>query len=284
MPNEYPTSAFFYNTDITVTEATSTATEPHSHDFLELAFVKEGAAIHVIGSTQTIIQNGDYFIVDYSKEHSYQSLQNGPLTIVNVLFRPSLIDKSLVYCRSFHTLLQHYLIKMDAEGLKIDPTNTVFSDDDGRVWSCIERLIDEHGKHLPGRIEMMRSTLIEILIRTMRKISDDGLDQDVVAFVQEAVTKNYLSPPTLNVLAKQTGYSAPYISLRFKEVTGIHFREYIAQVRMDEARRLLANTDKKIAEIAESVGYVDINSFYATFKKQEGVSPAVFRKQIRTEK
>lgn len=284
MKNEYPTSAFFYNADITVTVATSKTTEPHSHDFLELAYVKDGTAIHVIGNTQTIIQKGDYFIVDYGREHSYESLMDGPLTIVNVLFRPSLIDKSLVYCRSFHTLLQHYLIKMDAESLKIDPTNTVFSDDDGRIWTYIERLVDEHERRLPGRVEMMRSTLIEILITTMRKIADDGSDKDIVALMQEAVAKNYLSPPTLNVLAKQTGYSAPYLSLRFKEITGEHFRDYITHVRIDEARRLLANTDKKVAEVAESVGYVDVNSFYATFKKYEGVSPAAFRKQIRKEK
>ena len=282
--NEYPIFSYLRNSDINISIADDKNTLPHSQDFLELAYVKEGTAIHTIGSLQTIIQKGDYFIVDYGQEHSYQSLQDGPLTIVNVLFLPCLIDKSLVYCRSFHTLLQHYLIKMDAESLKIDPTRTVYSDDDGRVWLCIERLLDEHGKRLPGRIEMMRSTLIEILIRTMRKISDGGSDKDVVAFVQEAVTKNYLDPPTLSVLAKQTGYSAPYISLRFKEVTGIHFREYIARVRMDEARRLLANTDQKVAEIAENVGYVDVNSFYATFKKHEGVSPAAFRKQVRKEK
>lgn len=274
-------SNFFYNTDITVRICHSTTAPTHAHDFLELAYVKEGTAIHTIGSTQTIISTGDYFIVDYEQEHSYQSLQNSPLTIINVLFRPSLIDQSLVYCRSFHTLLRHYLIKMDAEYLKIDPTHTVFADDDQTIRKLIDKLLDEYEKRLPGRVEMMRSTLIEILIYTMRKIAEDGSDKDVVAYVQETIAKNYLAPPTLSALAKQTGYSAPYLSLRFKEITGIHFRDYVARVRMDEARRLLANTDKKVTEIAEAVGYTDVNSFYATFKKHEGVSPAAFRKQIR---
>lgn len=274
-------SNFFYNTDITVRVCPSTNVPAHSHDFLELAYVKEGTAIHTIGATQTIISKGDYFIVDYEQEHSYQSLQNAPLTIVNVLFRPSLIDNSLVYCRSFHTLLRHYLIKMDAEYLKIDPTHTVFSDDDKTIWALIEKLLDEYEKRLPGRVEMLRSTLIELLICTMRKIAEDGSDKDVVALVQETIAKNYLAPPTLHALAQQTGYSASYLSLRFKEITGIHFRDYVARVRMDEARRLLANTDKKVTEIAEDVGYTDVNSFYATFKKHEGLSPAAFRKQIR---
>lgn len=282
--NKYHSSSYLHNSDITISLADAKTADPHFHDFLELAYVKQGKAIHTIGNIQTTISKGDYFIVDYGQYHSYQSVNDHPLTIVNVLFRPSLIDKSLVYCRSFHTLLHHYLIKMDAESLKIDPTLAVFSDDDKSIWKYIERLLDENEKKLPGCIEMMRSTLIEILISTMRKIAGDRSEKDVVALMQEAVGKNYLSPPTLSVLAKQTGYSAPYMSLRFKEVTGIHFRDYIARVRMDEARRLLANTDKKIAEIAESVGYADVNSFYATFKKHEGVSPAAFRKQIRMEK
>ena len=132
-----------------------------------------------------------------------------------------------------------------------------------------------------GFTEIMRSTLIELFITTMRKISSRDQNEDAVSIIMRAVQEDYVSPPTLGAIALKLGYSVPYLSMRFKEVTGIGYRDYIIRVRMEEARRLLANTDKKIVEIAECVGYGDVNFFYSVFKKTEGTSPAVFRKNLK---
>ncbi|MBR7140997.1 MAG: helix-turn-helix domain-containing protein [Clostridia bacterium] len=273
--------SYFENGDIDVIVATNPISKSHSHDFLELAYVAEGSAHHTIGNNTMIIKKGDYFIVDYGTEHSYYSTDDKPLRVINVLFKPQLIDKSLVYCRSFNTLLNHYLIKIDALALKINPSDTIFTDDDGKILQYINTIVSEKEEMKLGFTEIMRSTLIELFITTMRKISSRDQNEDAVSIIMRAVQEDYVSPPTLGAIALKLGYSVPYLSMRFKEVTGIGYRDYIIRVRMEEARRLLANTDKKIVEIAECVGYGDVNFFYSVFKKTEGTSPAVFRKNLK---
>jgi YesN/AraC family two-component response regulator len=275
--------SYLQNDNIDVVVATKPQSKTHSHDFLELAYVAEGCARHTIGNNTMIIKQGDYFIVDYGTEHSYYSIDNRPLKVINILFKPQLIDKSLVYCRNFNTLLNHYLIKIDAFSLKINPSDTIFSDDDGKILQYINTIVSENEQKKLGFTEIMRSTLIELLIITMRKISSRDQNEDVISSIMHAVNDNYVSPPTLSALATNFGFSIPYLSMRFKEIVGIGYRDYIVKVRMEEARRLLANTDKKIAEIAECVGYNDVNFFYAIFKKVEGTSPAVFRKLLKME-
>ena len=275
--------SYLINDNIDVVVATKPQSKTHSHDFLELAYVAEGSAHHTIGNNTMIIKKGDYFIVDYGTEHSYYSIDERPLKVINILFKPQLIDKSLVYCRSFNTLLNHYLIKIDAYSLKINPSDTIFTDDDGKILQYINTIVNENEQKMLGFTEIMRSTLIELLINTMRKISSRDQNEDVISSIMHAVNDNYVSPPTLSTLATNFGFSIPYLSMRFKEIVGIGYRDYIVKVRMEEARRLLANTDKKIAEIAECVGYNDVNFFYAIFKKVEGTSPAVFRKLLKME-
>ena len=111
----------------------------------------------------------------------------------------------------------------------------------------------------------------------MRRISDVGFDSDAIQFLADYAAKNYASPQPLSVLSKQLGYSMPYLSGRFKAETGMGFKEYLIKIRIDEACRLLANTNKKISDISADVGYSDTNFFYATFRRVVGQSPGEFR-------
>ncbi len=254
---------------------------PHNHDFLELAYISQGSADHIIGNKQTRISKGDYFIVDYNTVHSYRSVDDRPMEMINILFHPRLIDNSLTYCRSFSTFLNHYLIKIDSENLRLDPSGTTFHDEDGRILSYLQTLIEEYKGRRTGFTEMMRSTLIELLICTMRKISSSPSDTDVIHQLTDYIAAHYANPLPLSALAKKYGYSLPYLSEHFKRTTGIGFREYLCRVRMEEACRLLANTDKKMLEIADCVGYSDVNSFFDAFRRVIGRSPGEFRKELR---
>ena len=65
----------------------------------------------------------------------------------------------------------------------------------------------------------------------------------------------------------------------FKSEIGMTLVEYITQYRMQEARRLITTTDKKLSEIAEEVGYTDVSYFSNCFKKFYGMSPRSLQKQ-----
>ena len=51
----------------------------------------------------------------------------------------------------------------------------------------------------------------------------------------------------------------------FKDVTGVSFKEYVTQVRVAEAKRLLLSTDLSVSEIARAVSYTNLHQFYKVF-------------------
>lgn len=270
------------NENIKIMVCDSMSSQPHTHDFLELAYVTKGSAVHFVGSKKMIISKGDYFIIDYYGVHSYYSMDNKPFQIINCLFRPELIDKSMKYCRSFHTLLNHYLIKMNAANLSINPSNSLFHDFDGKIYNYLKSLLKEYAEKQAGFNEIMRCTLIELIISTMRTIKKTDTDGDnITKFIASYIKENYMKKITLTEIAKELQYSVPYLSNKFKSDFGIGFCDYLEKLRIDEACRLLSNTNRTVGDISESVGYIDTDFFYSVFKKLTGKTPGQFRRMYK---
>lgn len=84
-------------------------------------------------------------------------------------------------------------------------------------------------------------------------------------------------PPSLAELANSTGFSRPYLSLVFKEVTGMRLQDYLSEVRLEKAKTLLGNIDLKIKQIAHEAGFRDPNYFCRAFKRKTGLNPTNWR-------
>ena len=66
----------------------------------------------------------------------------------------------------------------------------------------------------------------------------------------------------------------------FHQYTGDNFNNYLDNIRITEAKRLLEESDMKVYEVAEAVGYSNINYFHNKFKKNTGFSPMAYKKQF----
>ncbi|WP_238392313.1 helix-turn-helix domain-containing protein [Paenibacillus antri] len=99
----------------------------------------------------------------------------------------------------------------------------------------------------------------------------------VVEQAKRWIRERYFRDITLQELAEHVGLSAVWLSQLFKRETGTTFSEYVVDLRMEAARRLLRETTLKVYEIAEKVGYTDVQHFGQTFKKKCGHSPKEFR-------
>ena len=64
----------------------------------------------------------------------------------------------------------------------------------------------------------------------------------------------------------------------FKDVTGVGFKEYVTNVRLAEARRLLLSTDLSVAEVARAVSYTNLHQFYRVFYRSCAMSPGEYRR------
>ncbi|MDF2926887.1 MAG: two component transcriptional regulator, AraC family [Paenibacillaceae bacterium] len=92
------------------------------------------------------------------------------------------------------------------------------------------------------------------------------------------IHENYMNDCSLSEVAAHVHFNPAYLSTLFRKETGERFVNYITRVRMEQAKTLLNNTDKKVAEIAQLAGYDDPNYFSTIFRKMYGVTPNKYRK------
>ncbi len=102
----------------------------------------------------------------------------------------------------------------------------------------------------------------------------------LITEAMEYIKENYNKELTLDEVAQSVFISPYYLSHLFKDELGKTFVEYLTEVRINEAKKLLKNTKKSITRIAEEVGYYDSSYFSKVFKKQEGMTPQQYRRLI----
>ncbi|GMQ61040.1 helix-turn-helix domain-containing protein [Vallitalea maricola] len=83
----------------------------------------------------------------------------------------------------------------------------------------------------------------------------------------------------INMICNHLNISSSYFSRIFKTETNQTFMQYLTKVRMEKAKDLLINSDYKVYEISEKVGYEDPHYFSYNFKKKTGVKPTQYRKK-----
>lgn len=129
-------------------------------------------------------------------------------------------------------------------------------------------------------VEGILSKIQDKLAQDVKKEKlEEYIMQEEYSDLQKKI-RNHLgdSDFSLKHLADELGFSPNYLSVLIKKDVGMSFQDYLNQERMRQAKFLLLTTDLKIYEIAERVGFWDINYFSQRFKQMVGVTPRQFRK------
>lgn len=103
--------------------------------------------------------------------------------------------------------------------------------------------------------------------------------QNSLSLVEEDIRTRYMENLTLKELGKKYFINSAYLGQIFKKQYGESFKDYLNKIRMIKAEELLLNSDLKIHDIAEQVGYGDVDYFINRFILYAGCTPAKFRKQ-----
>lgn len=126
-------------------------------------------------------------------------------------------------------------------------------------------------------IDEFKELAVSIFQETAARLSK-GLSP-LMARAEEFIRKNYARELTVEMLAEHAGKTPNYFSHLFKREFGISFKDYINRLRIAKAKELILSSNDLIYEISERVGFSDYTYFTQVFKKIEGYSPAVLRKQ-----
>lgn len=106
---------------------------------------------------------------------------------------------------------------------------------------------------------------------TMRAIVEQAIE-----FMQANLGKSDL---TLRDVARSVTYSRRQFIRTFRRVTNVTVGEYLTNMRMEEAKRLLETTSLKVSMICHKVGFESIGSFNKRFRSDVGLTPTTYRKQ-----
>ncbi|SES82914.1 response regulator transcription factor [[Clostridium] polysaccharolyticum] len=108
-----------------------------------------------------------------------------------------------------------------------------------------------------------------------------NVSHGVLADIDKEIREHYSENITLKQLSEKYYVNSAYLGQLFRKRYGQSFKDYLIRFRMEQAVIRLIRTDKKIYEIAEEVGYKDLDYFVNRFIDIKGCTPAKFRKQTR---
>lgn len=108
-------------------------------------------------------------------------------------------------------------------------------------------------------------------------VKDDIADKQYIDRIIEYIKLHFNSELDIEKMVKFTGISYSYIRKIIKQETGKSVIDHINELRIEEAKKLLRQTNMKINDIALSIGYNNDQSFARFFKKIEGITPGEFR-------
>ena len=132
----------------------------------------------------------------------------------------------------------------------------------------------EESRTLSVMVSSIKSVLTEVSDTCFAKSTKSNMER-----VVQYIKSNYDRELRLEMLAGIFGYNSAYLGKVFHQYTGENFNNYLDNIRITEAKRLLKDEDYKVYEVAEMVGYNNINYFHNKFKKSVGMSPLSFKKQ-----
>ncbi|NMM53590.1 helix-turn-helix domain-containing protein [Paenibacillus aquistagni] len=126
-----------------------------------------------------------------------------------------------------------------------------------------------------------RYLLLSSYIEGERTDHHDRLYQRMKAFIEEHYDHPNLS---LATMAEEFKMTPPYVSSFFKKYSGINITEYIATLRMEKSKEMLADRTLTLSEIAARIGYSSDVGFHRFFKKNEGITPGQYREMVEQKK
>lgn len=118
------------------------------------------------------------------------------------------------------------------------------------------------------------SEQFEMIMNAIGSPSRDTILDDILFYIDH----NFQNPIKLETIAPLFGYNSAYLGKIFSKAVGENFNSYIDHKRIDLSKQLLSENKLKVYEIAEQIGYKNVDYFHKKFRKYVGISPAEFRK------
>lgn len=251
----------------------------HNHSVYELNFVENAKGVRrIVGDSQEVI--GDYdlcLITSPDLEHVWEQNEchSDDIREITVQFDFSMSDETLFGRNPYASITR--MMQEAKKGLSF-PLQAIM-----KVYGMLDTLSSVKDGFYA--VQQFLTILYELSrcenARTLASSSYAKVtvedDSRRILKVKNFISKNYMDELRLPELASLAGMSSSAFSRFFKLHTGRNISEYIIDLRLGYAARMLVDTDKCISEIGFDCGFNNLSNFNRIFKKKKGCSPSEFR-------
>ncbi|MDY6464612.1 MAG: AraC family transcriptional regulator [Bacteroidales bacterium] len=255
----------------------------HCHTEFELNFIENGAGVRrIVGDSVEEIGGYELTLVAGERlEHAWEqgNCRSADVREITIQFSRTLFPEELLARKQFRTIRE--MFQKAANGLTFSLKAIM------KVYNLLDVLASE-----PDGFEQYQR-LLQILYtlsndegaRVLASSSFANMEHNVesrrVRKVQEYINAHYSEEIRLEDCAAMVGMSPSAFSRFFKQHTGRTLMDYIIDIRLGNAARLLVDTSEGISEISYACGFNNLSNFNRAFKARRGYTPRDFRTLFR---
>ncbi|QOS82721.1 helix-turn-helix domain-containing protein [Paenibacillus sp. JNUCC31] len=247
----------------------------HSHDYNELTLILDGEGYYSSPEQNVKVGKGDMIMIPPALHHGY--VCTDPWQGISVHFYH---DQLPVHSRYLFHAQDHQRDRIQTAHLSKDSLRwaEVSLSQLEKEWRSDKKNIDSS--------QLMRLALETSLCLFQQNHSLDSsypvhhtTGQEIIQEVLKEIHSAYYTPITVSELASRHFLSASNLRKKFTETVGVSPKQYIINLRLMEAKRLLQQTNKAVEMISSEVGFTSSSRFYDFFVKSVGVTPLEWRMQ-----
>lgn len=259
----------------------------HSHEYLQLCYIKKGRCHHLVDKQTTTLVTGDFVAIPPFLAHEMTSINDEIIEIVLIDFMPFFVNEQMRNYDELDTTLDFAYIKpfVHLKNQQLPKVN-LNSARQAEVEDLIEKMTKELERRELGYQFSVKADLLKLLVIVARelerktdpyRLTTANSRKDLYEAI-EYIKQNYQEEIKLEDLARLSGMAPTYFSNLFKNTLNKPFIKYLNEVRIRNAMDLLKDSNYNVTEISMQVGYNHLSHFNRVFKQVTGVTPSEFRK------
>ena len=249
----------------------------HTHDYVEMVYMCRGETTHIVNGQRIVLHAGELLILGQNARQAIEPAGEGDVA-VNFIVRPTFFSGTLPFLGEEETPLRRFVISCltgeNEEGWLLFRVADVLP-----VQNLIENLLYTLLENTPtkrGVLQMTMGLLFNQLLNHTETLRFETREQNALFSVLRYVEEDYRDG-TLGEIAARLHYELTSLSRLIRQKTGRTYTGLVQEKRLSQAAWLLRNTDKKVDEIANSVGYENLSFFHRLFAAHFGLSPKKYR-------
>ena len=256
----------------------------YTHDVIEISFVERGSGIHQIANQSIPCMQGDVYVIHHNIPHGYfLASKQDELVVRRIQFNVGDWFDSDVAAPDSNRFC--YGIFSDNEQCACAMLNSKTLSEVEALFDAIaselEQKRDEWQDSIKASLSLLLITLGRYMngaIKNIPKIPSKEWRKATLAL--QTISERFGdSTLTLEKVAQELFISQSKLSRLFKNLTGKSFSEYLKEVRISRACKMLRETELFVDDIMKRCGMKDITTFYHNFHERMGVTPAQYRSE-----